>query len=343
MKRLLNTLYVSTPSSYLAKENEQVVVKVDRETKTSIPIHILENIVCMGQVSCSPALMGLCAERGVGLAFVTEQGRFLARVQGPVSGNVLLRRAQYRAADDASFKSRLAARFVVAKIANTRTLLLRAHRENPENEGANAIRSASVYLADTLGSLKETLPLESVRGKEGDAARMYFSVFDHLILMDKKDFVFRGRSRRPPMDNVNAMLSFLYTLLAHDCVSALECVGLDPAVGFLHADRPGRPSLALDLMEEIRSVIVDRIVLSLINRKQVKASGFEQSDVGGVTMNDATRKILLTNYQERKQDELIHPFLQEKIRMGLLPYAQSMLLARYLRGDLEGYPPFRWK
>lgn len=343
MKRLLNTLYVLTPFSYLAKENDQVVIKVDRETRDSFPIHILENIVCMGQVSCSPALMGLCAERGVGLAFVTEQGRFLARVQGSVSGNVLLRRAQYRMADDASFKARLAARFVVAKIANTRTLLLRAHRENPDAEGVHAVHSASVHLSDALGSLKEECSIESVRGKEGDAARMYFSVFDHLIIMDKQNFFFRGRSRRPPMDSVNAMLSFLYTLLAHDCVSALESVGLDPAVGFLHADRPGRPSLALDLMEEIRSVIVDRIVLSLINRRQVKASGFEQGDAGGVTMNEATRKTLLTSYQERKQDELTHPFLQEKIRMGLLPYVQSMLLARYLRGDLNGYPPFRWK
>lgn len=343
MRRLLNTLFVITPKSYLHKENDEVVIRQNSEKKGSFPIILLEGIVCIGQVSCSPALMGFCAERGVGLSFLTENGKFLARVNGPVSGNVLLRRAQYRATDNNEISTELAKRFVVAKITNSRTLLLRAQRESNKQEQVDEMKKAVIAIGETICSLKLDCSKETVRGKEGDAAKTYFSVFDHLIISDKKTFRFTGRSRRPPLDNVNAMLSFTYTLLVHDCISALETVGLDPAVGFLHAERPGRPSLALDLMEEFRSMLADRCVLSLINRRQVKASGFRKMDAGGVVMDDTTRKLLVSAYQERKQEEIIHPFLDEKIKVGLLPYAQSMLLARYLRTDIDGYPPFRWR
>lgn len=343
MKRLLNTLYVMTPRSYLHKENEEVVITQNSEKIGSFPVILLENIICVGQVSCSPALMGFCAEKGVGLAFLTENGKFLARVNGPVSGNVLLRRAQYKAADDDNTSTELAKRFVVAKLVNSRTLLLRAQRESGEEVRANALKAAVVSIGETISSLKTNCSKETIRGKEGDAGKTYFSVFDHLIISDKKTFRFTGRSRRPPLDNINAMLSFTYTLLTHDCISALETVGLDPAVGFLHSERPGRPSLALDIMEEFRSMIADRCVLNLINRRQVKASGFKKMDAGGVVMDDATRKLLISSYQERKQEEIIHPFLEEKIKVGLLPYAQAMLLARYLRADTDGYPPFRWR
>lgn len=343
MKRLLNTLYVSTQQSYLRKENEQVIVVQNGKRLGSFPISLFGNIVCMGQVSCSPAFMGMCAENGIGLAFLTENGKFLARVNGPVSGNVLLRRAQYRIADNAEASAELAKRFAVAKIINSRNLLLRAQREDSDASIKNKIRAAAAAMNVTIQSLKNACSKETTRGKEGDAAKTYFSVFDLLITGDKNAFAFNGRNRRPPMDNVNAMLSFAYTLLVHDCVSALESVGLDPAVGFLHAERPGRPSLALDIMEEFRGMVADRVVLSLINRRQVKSSGFKKTDAGGVIMNDDTRKTLLNTYQERKQEEIIHPFLDERIKVGMLPYAQSMLLARYLRGDIDGYPPFRWR
>jgi len=324
-------------------EGETIAVKVNKESKCRFPIHNQGNILCFGRVSCSPALMGLCGERGVGLAFFTENGKFLARVQGPVSGNVLLRKAQYRLSEQPEKRADLARRFVVAKIANSRSLLMRACREYPRCDGAENIKRVAQYLIDALSGLKEYLPLDSVRGKEGDAARAYFSIFDHLILAQKEDFVFRERSRRPPMDNVNALLSFAYVLLTHDTVSALEGVGLDPAVGFLHTDRPGRPGLALDLMEEFRPVLADRLVLTLINRRQVTTRGFTKAESGGVLMDNTTRKALITAYQERKKEELMHPFLGEKVPFGLLPHVQAMLLARFLRGDLDGYPPFRWK
>lgn len=343
MRRLLNTLYVSTQQSYLRKENDQIVVEKHGERLGAFPIMLFENIVCMGQISCSPALMSLCAENGVGLAFLTENGKFMARVSGPVSGNVLLRRAHYRMADNAEASTELAKRFAVAKIANSRNLLLRAQRESGDCDIKNEIKAATVSMEATIQSMKNASSKDTIRGKEGDAAKTYFSIFDSLITADKTAFSFNGRSRRPPMDNVNAMLSFAYTLLVHDCVSALETVGLDPAVGFLHAERPGRPSLALDIMEEFRSMIADRVVLSLINRRQVKPCGFKKMDAGGVIMDDNTRKTMLNIYQERKQEEIMHPFLDEKIKVGLLPHAQAMLLARYLRGDIDGYPPFRWK
>lgn len=343
MKRLLNTLYVTTQGAYLAREGETALVRVDGETKLQVPIHTLGTIVCFGQVSVSPPLMGLCSERGVAISFLSMNGRFLARVEGPVSGNVLLRREQYRKADDLDISSDIARAMVVAKIANCRTVLQRAARDRPGKEYEQPLSEAVEQLAQHLRELEEPASLEIVRGKEGDAARRYFGVFDHLITVQKDDFFFHERSRRPPLDNVNALLSFVYTLLVHDVASSLEGVGLDPAVGFLHRDRPGRPGLALDLMEELRPYLADRLVLSLVNRQEIKGKGFVHTETGGVTMDDDTRKKVLVAYQERKQEEIQHPFLGEKVALGLLPHLQALLLARYIRGDLNGYPSFFWK
>lgn len=336
-------MYVTTQGAYLFKEGETVCVRVNNETKLKVPIHILGSIVCFGQVSCSPFLMGFCGERNVAISFLTETGRFLARVEGPVSGNVLLRRIQYRKADDEEASVGLAQAMVLGKINNSRTVLMRAVRDYPSSSGAIELEAAINRLAIIIGKLKQTRSLEWVRGVEGDAAKIYFSVFDHLIMAQKEDFYFSCRSKRPPLDNMNALLSFLYTLLTHDVASALEGVGLDPAVGFLHRDRPGRPSLALDIMEELRPILADRIALTLVNRHQVNSKGFKKRESGAIIMDDSTRKEVLSAYQTRKRDEILHPFIGEKIPLGLLPHVQALLLARYLRGDLDGYPPFRWK
>lgn len=343
MKRLLNTLFVTTQGTYLAREGDSVLVKVDKAIKLRVPIHTLTGIVCFGRVSCSPALMGLCGERRVSVSFLNERGRFLARVQGPVSGNVLLRRQQYRVADDLTACAELARAMVIGKIANCRTVLLRAVRDRPDLPTTEAIQIAAQKLARLLERLRDLCDLEQVRGMEGDAGRIYFSVFEHLVTAQKDDFPFPGRSRRPPLDNLNALLSFIYTLLVHDTASALEGVGLDPAVGFLHRDRPGRPGLALDLMEEFRPILADRLTLSLVNLQQVRGKGFQKTESGGVLMDDGTRKEVLVSYQKRKQDEIHHPFFDVKMALGLLPHAQAMLLARHLRGDLDGYPPYLWK
>ena len=343
MKRHHNTLYVTTQGAYLAAEGDTVVVRVEREDRAQFPLHMLEGIVCFGRVSCSPALMGLASDKGIGISYLTERGRFLARVQGPVSGNVLLRRQQFRMADDTNFPAAFAQAVVTAKIANCRTVLLRALRDHPEAPGATAVERATAQLAKSLEDLQPGLILEEVRGIEGDAARTYFDVFDHLIVAQKDAFSFHGRSRRPPTDNVNALLSFVYTLLTHDAASALEAVGLDPQVGYLHADRSGRPSLALDLVEEFRPFIADRLVLSLINRRQVQGSGFVQGETGGVVMDDDARKTVLVAYQDRKQEEIKHPFLDDETTVGMLVHLQALLLARHLRGDLDAYPAFIWR
>ena len=343
MKKLLNTLYVTTQGAYLAKEGETVVVKIDQEVRLRVPVHTIGGIVCFGNVSCSPFLMGFCGESGVGMSFLTENGRFLARVHGPVSGNILLRREQYRKADDQKYSAQMAKAFVTGKIANCRTVLQRALRDHAQKMEEDMLRQSVADLNRTLESLTLNQTLDAVRGLEGDAAHTYFSVFDHLIVAQKENFSFQERNRRPPLDNVNCLLSFLYTLLVHDCRSALEAVGLDPAAGFLHRDRPGRPSLALDMMEEFRPFLADRMALSLINLRQVQESGFKKTEAGAVMMNDETRKTLLVSYQERKQEEIMHPFLDEKVTIGLLFHVQALLLARFLRGDLDGYPPFIWK
>ncbi len=343
MKKLLNTLYVTTQGAYLSREGETVLVRVEKETRLQLPIHTLSGIVCFGQVSCSPFLLGLCAERGVGVSFLTENGRFLARVQGPVSGNVLLRREQYRWADDLVRSADLARSFLVGKIANSRGVLQRAIRDHGDKPGARMLETAVGKLRFSLDQLWPADSLDALRGIEGDAASCYFGVFDHLLTAQKEDFRFQERSRRPPLNKVNCLLSFLYTLLMHDVRSALETVGLDPAVGFLHRDRPGRASLALDLMEEFRPILADRLALTLINLGVVKTSGFGRTETGGVVMDDDTRKAVLVAYQKRKQEEINHPFLDEKMAIGMLPFAQALLLARNVRGDLDGYPPFLWK
>jgi len=340
MKHLLNTLYITTQGAYLSKEGETVLVRVEQESKLRVPIHTLSGIVCFGRVSCSPPLMGFCAENNVALSYLSEHGNFLARVQGPVNGNVLLRREQYRRADSPDASASIARALVQAKLANCRTVLLRALREYGDNLPLN---NATDRLARNIQMLEPAASVDEIRGIEGDGARNYFSVFDHLITTAKEHFFFRERSRRPPLDNLNALLSFLYTLLVHDIVGALESVGLDPAVGFLHRDRPGRPGLALDLMEELRPVLADRLALSLINRRQVHEDGFEKAEAGGVVMDRPTRKDVLVAWQKRKQEEIQHPFLGERIPFGLVPYAQSLLLARQLRGDLDAYPAFFWR
>jgi CRISPR-associated protein Cas1 len=343
MMHYLNTLFVTTQGAYLAKDGEAVAVRVEQETRMRVPLHNLGGIVCFGQVSCSPALMGECSERNMAISFMTETGRFLAKVQGFTPGNVLLRREQYRRADDPAAAVKIARAFVAAKIANCRTTLQRTLRDSPDLAGRDKVEEAVKHLSFCLNSIREEVSLESLRGFEGDAARAYFDVFDHLIVVQKEHFQFRGRNRRPPLDNVNALLSFLYSMLAHDARAACESAGLDAAVGFLHAGRPGRPSLALDLMEEFRPFLADRLVLSLINRRQVQGKGFRATESGGVLMNDETRKEVLVAFQKRKQEEIVHPFLEEKCPVGLLMHLQARLLARHLRGDQDGYPPFIWK
>ena len=343
MRQLLNTLYVTTQGAYLARDGEAVLVRVEEESRLRVPIHTLASIVCFGRVSCSPPLMGLCAENGVALSFLTEHGRFLARVEGPVSGNVLLRREQYRRAESGEQAAAIARSVVIAKVANCRTVLLRAAREKPDGPGGGDLEAAALRLARLVDTLQQPLTLDTVRGHEGDAARTYFDVFDHLITESKDGFFFHARSRRPPLDNMNALLSFLYTLVTHDVAAALEGVGLDPAVGYLHTDRPGRPSLALDVVEELRPVLADRLGLSLVNRRQVRAEGFRRTESGAVVMDDDTRKEVLVAYQKRKQEEILHPFLKERVAFGIVPHVQAMLLARYLRGDLDGYPSFLWR
>ena len=343
MKKHLNTLFVTTQGAHLSKEGETVVVKVEKEIRLRIPIHTIGGIVCFGNVLCSPFLMGFCAERDVAISFLTEYGRFLARVQGPVSGNVLLRREQYRRADDMNASAEMARAVLTGKLANCRTVLGRALRDHSDKLNTDEVREASQRINSSLQRLQSDLPLNVLRGFEGEAAHTYFSVFDHLITSQKEDFIFRERNRRPPLDNVNCLLSFLYTIVLHDVRSALESVGLDPAVGFLHRDRPGRPGLALDMMEEFRPFMADRLTLSLINLKQVQTKGFKKMESGAVLMDDETRKAVLVAYQKRKQDEIMHPFLEEKVPIGLLFHMQALLLARCLRGDLDGYPTFIWK
>lgn len=335
MKKLLNTLYITRQESYLHKERETIVIKQGDEKLGQFPALSIGNILCFGQVSVSPFLMGFCAEQGIGLAFYTVYGKFLARVQGKQAGNVLLRRAQYRWADDAETSAAIARLFVAAKIANSRAVLLRELRNHGENA---AIKEAADRLSVNLRRVKHTVSVEEAMGMEGDAAGTYFSVFDELL--KGSGFTFGGRIRRPPTDSVNALLSFVYSLITQECISALQSVGLDPFVGFLHKDRPGRASLALDLLEEFRASWADRFVLTLINRRQIQLNDFVTEASGAVRLTDDARKNLLTAYQERKQVEIQHPYLQEQVPIGLLPYCQAMLLARHIRGDTKFYTPY---
>ena len=342
MKKLLNVLYVTVPEAYLMLEGETIVIKKTETTAMRLPLHNLENIVCFGYLGASPALMGACADRNIGLCFLTPNGRFLARVTGKVKGNVLLRKKQYDMSEKDEESVKVAASFLLGKVSNCRKVLERAMRDHALLIDVESMSKASSSLKDTLRSIQECRSVSDLMGFEGSAAKIYFSVFDQLILQQKEEFHFEERSRRPPLDNFNALLSFLYTLLASEAASALETVGLDPYVGFLHQDRPGRPSLALDLMEELRPVFADRLALSLVNRKQISGSGFIQKESGGILMDDETKKKVLATWQERKQETITHPFLKEQVPFGLVPYIQALLLARFLRGDLDTYPPFFW-
>lgn len=340
MKQHLNTLFVTTPRAFLRKEGQAVLVRVNDETKLRVPLQNLGGVVTFGAVGVSPALLGACAEAGVAVTFLTEQGRFIAAANGFTSGNVLLRREQYRRADSEARSLEIARPIVLAKMANTRTVLLRAARDYPDSPGREVLDRAASRLLATLEDVRTCQNIDALRGLEGDAAKAYFSAFNAMLTAQRGDFVMNGRTRRPPLDRVNALLSFLYAILAHDARAACEAAGLDAAVGFLHEDRPGRPALALDLMEELRAYLVDRLVVSLINRRQVQASGFRTQETGAVTMDDATRKTVLVAYQKRKQDVVQHPFLGETTTIGLLVHVQARLLVRYLRGDLDAYPPF---
>jgi len=342
MKQMLNTLYITTQGSYLRKEGETIVIEAEQHVRARLPIHNIGGLVCFGNVLCSPFLLGHCGENGVTVSFLSEYGRFLARVDGPQSGNVLLRREQYRRADDLSKSADLARMFVFGKLNNVRTVLQRHLRDHPEATGNPEIEALVLRLHQQMVRLQNSISLNEVRGMEGDAAHVYFGLFN-VLLNAKTGFEFHERSRRPPLDPVNALLSFLYTLLAHDCRSACEAVGLDPQVGFLHRDRPGRAGLALDLMEELRPFLVDRLALSLINRQQIALKDFVAGETGAVLLKDDPRKLVLKTWQERKQDEITHPFLNEKMSVGLMPHVQAQLLARHLRGDLDAYPPFLWK
>lgn len=343
MRKLLNTLHVMTQGAYLHRDGETVAVKIGQEQKMRIPVHTLEGLVCWGQVQCSPPVLAMCCEKGVGVSFLSEQGRFLARVQGPVSGNVLLRRQQYKLCDGGEQALTTVQMIVTAKIANCRTVLLRAARETANAENVELLRSAAQRLQWIGLDAVKAADIDSARGYEGLAAQEYFSVFNCMVGGDTEAFTFHGRSRRPPLDRCNALLSFVYALLRHDIESALESVGLDPAVGFLHADRPGRPSLALDMMEELRSPLADRLVLSLINRRQLHAKDFLVQDGAGVHIEESARKEVVAAWQMRKQEEILHPFLGERIELGLIPYVQALLLARYIRGGLDAYPAFLWR
>ncbi|MEK6645520.1 MAG: type I-C CRISPR-associated endonuclease Cas1c [Candidatus Firestonebacteria bacterium] len=343
MKKYLNTLFITTQGAYLSKEGETVVVSVEKEVKLQVPVHTLGGIVCFGNVLCSPFLLGFCAENNVTISFLTEYGHFLARVHGKTSGNVLLRREHYRKADNMDFSAEIARAILIGKISNSRVVLERALRDHSDKINSDQINFVSVSLKSSLRQLEGKIDLDTLRGIEGDAAHKYFNVFDHLIVAQKNDFKFEERNRRPPLDEVNCLLSFLYTLLMHDIRSALESVGLDSYVGFMHRDRSGRPGLALDIMEEFRPFIADRLVLSLINREQIQKKGFKKSESGAVLMDDDTRKTVLVAYQKRKQEEIMHPFIKETVPVGLLFYIQALLLSRFLRGDLDGYPVFIWK
>jgi len=343
MKKLLNTLFVTTQGAYLAKDGEAVVVRLDGAAKARFPIHNLATIVCFGNVGCSPFLMGHCAENQVGIAFLSERGKFLAKVVGKTSGNVRLRREQYRRTDDEEAAVAVARHMIGAKIANCRAVLTRSVRDHGDKIDADAVRTSAATLARAGRDALTETSLDRLRGIEGDAAKHYFTVFGQLVTVNQEQFAFSERNRRPPLDPMNALLSFLYVLLAHDVECALECVGLDPQVGFLHRERPGRASLALDLMEELRPVLADRLALSLVNRRQVKPNGFTTQDGGAVLMDDATRRTVLKSYQERKRDDLRHPFLKETVQLGMIPFTQALLLARHLRGDTREYAPFAWR
>jgi CRISPR-associated protein Cas1 len=343
MKRHLNTLFVQTQGTYLAKDGECIAVRVEGETKAKVPVLALDSVICFGQVSYSPYLMAHCADNDVSISHLTENGRFQARIEGATRGNVLLRRTQYRWSDDGAQSTALARAFVLGKLGNARHVFQRAGRDTRDAARKDRLAGAVDSFARLITRVETATDLDTVRGIEAEAGARYWRDFPALLTRDDGAFTFEGRSRRPPLDRVNCLLSFLYTVLAHDIRSALETVGLDPYVGFLHRDRPGRASLALDLMEEFRPWLVDRLILSLVNRREVSARNFKTEETGGILMSDDLRKQVLTAWQERKKDVVTHPFLNEKMPVGLLWHTQALLIARHMRGDLDGYPPILWR
>ena len=343
MRKLLNTLYVTTPNAYAALDGENVVIKVGEEVKGRFPLHILEGLYLFTYSGASPALIGKCAEQNIDLVFCSPTGRFLAKPSGRTSGNVLLRREQYRIADSEDRSLGIARNFIIGKVMNERNVLNRMLRDHPDRVNQEEFHEAQERLKGIAVKCSRAENVDSLRGIEGAAASIYFYQFDDMILRNKKEFFFYERNRRPPQDNVNTLLSYVYTMLTGMCSSALETVGLDPYVGFMHTDRPGRASLSLDLVEELRPCLADRFVLSMINNGMITGNDFEKQDSGAVIMTDAGRSKLQKVWQERKQEEILHPFLKEKVAWGLIPYIQAMLLARYIRGDLDGYPPFIWR
>ncbi len=340
MRQLLNTLYVTTRRAYLHLDHDTVRMEVDDETKAQIPLHHLGAIVAFGDVLVSPALLGRCADDGRAVVFMTHTGRFRARMVGPQTGNVLLRKAQHRQAEEADAAREIARAVVAGKVKNTRRLVVRAARRADQASATEALNDAKQRLARSLSALEDETTLDGIRGHEGTAATVYFEVFSHLVRQQADAFSFTERTRRPPRDRLNAVLSFLYTLLCNDCAAAAEGVGLDPQVGFLHAARPGRPSLGLDLMEEFRAPLADRLALTLVNRRQLTPGDFRERDGGAVLLNDDGRETVLVAYQERKKDTVTHPVLDQEMEVGLLPHAQARLLARHLRGDLDRYVPY---
>lgn len=340
MRKLLNTLYVTSTEAHLGKEGQNVVVRVNEEVRLRVPIHNLESIVSMGYTGASPALMQLCAEHGVALAFHSPNGRLLARLVPANKGNVLLRKRQYEMHDDPQETLAISRNFVLGKLANSRTVLRRFIRDYRTDPGVPEVEMEVKQISFLIDQARNATSMDLLRGIEGDGARRYYSVFNHMIRGQKPTFAFTKRTRRPPLDRVNALLSFLYSMLANDCVSALDTVGLDSQVGFLHRLRPGRASLALDMMEELRPYLVDRMAISLINNNQANARDFLEKETGAVLLTEDSRRKVLEAWQSRKQELVQHPYLQEKIEIGLIPYAQALLMARYIRGDLDGYPPY---
>ncbi|MCI2148147.1 type I-C CRISPR-associated endonuclease Cas1c [Bifidobacterium crudilactis] len=343
MRKLLNTLFVVREDSYLALENDNVVVHQDEKKIASVPLRSIEQILCFSYKGASPALMGKCSEFEVGISFFSPRGRYYCSVLGERNRNVLLRREQFRMADDEQYSLPIARSFIAGKLFNCRWVLERTKRDHAMRVNVERISSKSMVLHEAIKTLSGCVSVDGLRGVEGNAAKEYFYVFDDLILRDKESFFFETRSRRPPLDRMNALLSFVYSLLTSDCVAALQGVGLDPYVGFLHVDRPGRASLALDLMEEFRPTVADRFVLSLVNTGAIKASHFEEQENGGIFLNEQGRKIVLTAWQHHKTQIITHPYLGEKISWGLVPYVQALLLTRMIRGDIDAYPPFMWK
>lgn len=343
MKKLLNTLYVTTPDRYLSLDGENVVIRQDDTEIGRVPLHNLDRIMTFGYTGTSPALMGKCAKDGIELVFMSGNGRFLARVEGENNGNVLLRREQYRIADDEKRSLDIAKNMIAAKIYNSRWSVERTIRDHPMRIDVEKFRRKSEFLRESANKVMDITDMDSLRGIEGECASVYFSVFDDMILQQKDSFFFKGRNKRPPLDNVNAMLSFAYSLCTGMCTSALESVGLDAYVGFMHTDRPGRKSLAVDLIEEFRCVMCDRFVLTMINKRILNSDDFVKREDGAVILTENGRKNFLTAWQNKKQEEIKHPFLGEKLQWGMIPYAQALLLARYIRGDLDCYPPFFWK